>query len=115
MHELSIALSLIDGVVGHSDEFAGGRVEAVHIRVGPLSGVDRDALTFSYEAAIVGTELEGSHLRIESTPLVMLCPTCASERTLVSTQRLCCPECQAPAETFVSGKELELTSIEVSA
>jgi hydrogenase nickel incorporation protein HypA/HybF len=41
------------------------KVQAVHVRLGPLSGVVADALMLSYPFAAEGTSLEGSRLVIE--------------------------------------------------
>ena len=65
MHELSIALSLIEGAEEEVARQGGGRVCAVHLRLGPLSGVAKEALLFSYDVACEGTSLEGSSLIIE--------------------------------------------------
>lgn len=43
----------------------GARVTALHLKLGSLSGVVKEALTFSYEIACQGTPLEGSQLVIE--------------------------------------------------
>ena len=53
MHELSIALSLLD-LVEEEAERRGVRVAAVHVRLGPLSGVVRDALVSAFELAREG-------------------------------------------------------------
>ncbi len=60
MHELSIALSIVEGAEEEVERQGGGRVYAVHLRLGPLSGVVKEALLFSYELACEGTSLEGS-------------------------------------------------------
>lgn len=65
MHELSIALSMIELASEEVDRRGGGRVTALHLKVGSLSGVVKEALTFSYEIACQGTPLEGSQLVIE--------------------------------------------------
>jgi hydrogenase nickel incorporation protein HypA/HybF len=65
MHELSIAMSIVDGVTEEAGQHGGGLVRAVHLRLGRLSGVVRDALLFCYEQACDGTPLQGSELRIE--------------------------------------------------
>jgi hydrogenase nickel incorporation protein HypA/HybF len=65
MHELSIALSIVEGVTEEAQQRGEGIVRAVHLRLGKLSGVVRDALLFAYEAACAGTMLEGSELRVE--------------------------------------------------
>ena len=67
MHELSIALSMIDMASEEVLRHGGGRVTALHLKLGQLSGVVKEALTFSYEIACQGTALEGSQLIIEET------------------------------------------------
>jgi hydrogenase nickel incorporation protein HypA/HybF len=69
MHELSIALSLIETV---SDELVrrgeNGSVRTVWVRVGPASGVAPDALTFAFDVAVTDTALAGARLQIERAP-----------------------------------------------
>lgn len=67
MHELSIALSMIDMASEEVIRHGGARVTALHLKIGALSGVVKEALTFSYEIACQGTALEGSQLIIEET------------------------------------------------
>jgi hydrogenase nickel incorporation protein HypA/HybF len=114
MHELSIAVSMIEGVLEEVKRQGDVHVEAVHMKLGAFSGVDRSALEFSYGVACEGTVLEGSRLVIEEVPILMHCPTCEGERTVASAQQLCCPDCQTPAAELLSGQELEITALEVS-
>ncbi|MEO8378621.1 MAG: hydrogenase maturation nickel metallochaperone HypA [Acidobacteriota bacterium] len=66
MHELSIALSIVEGVTEEAGQHGGVVVvKAVHLRLGRLSGVVGEALLFSYGLACEGTVLQGSELRIE--------------------------------------------------
>jgi len=115
MHELSIALSMIDRIVEESESRGGLKVEVVHLRLGVFAGVDKDALLFSYELACAGTPLEGSRLEIESVPLLIHCPQCDRQRTPVSPYQLCCPECLVPAQEIITGREIEVASLEVAA
>jgi hydrogenase nickel incorporation protein HypA/HybF len=115
MHELSIALSMIEGVLEESARHGGAKVEAVHLRLGVFSGVDEQALTFSYGLACEGTPLEGSQLLIERVPLLIYCPACGAERAPVSAQQLLCSICSGPAERIVRGKDLEITGLEMVA
>ncbi len=62
MHELSIALSIIEGASQEASNRGGAEVHAVHLKLGALSGVVKDALLFSYGLACEGTLLEGSEL-----------------------------------------------------
>src|SRR5687767_6566818 len=54
MHELSIAMELIDVASEELARLGGVHVTAVRLRVGPLSGVVKDALLFSFDAAVIG-------------------------------------------------------------
>ena len=112
MHELSIALSLIE-VAGEEAQRRGVRVAALHLKVGPLSGVMREALVSAYELAREGTLLDNSRLEIEETSITMNCPACQAPRKVVSIQNLCCSECGEPATNIVGGRELELTALEI--
>lgn len=65
MHELSIALSLVDAVCDELPRFGSGtRVRAVHVTVGALSGVVAEALSFSFEVAAEGSAIDGACLEI---------------------------------------------------
>jgi hydrogenase nickel incorporation protein HypA/HybF len=112
MHELSIALSVVDLAQEEAGRH-GGRVCAVHLRIGALAGVAPEALHASYQMACAETPLEGSRLLIEEVPVVVFCEKCNAERTLESLQSFCCPQCGAPASRIERGRELELVALEI--
>jgi len=115
MHELSIVLSIIDEIGDESVARGLHGVEVVHLKVGAFAGVDRGALLFAWELACEGTPLEGSRLEIETVPLVIHCAECGQDCTPPSVYQIFCPVCETPAETIVSGRELEVVSLEVAA
>ena len=115
MHELSIAISMIDQIIEESDSRGGLEVEAVHLKLGVFSGVDTDALLFAYELACEGTPLAGSRLQIETVPLVIYCPTCKRERSPVSCISSAVPIVGTPAQKIVTGREIEVASLEITA
>jgi hydrogenase nickel incorporation protein HypA/HybF len=112
MHELSIALSLVD-LAQEEARKLGGRVCALHLKIGALAGVVPDALLASYEMASADTPLEGSRLVIENVPVVVYCPECRAERELSSVQAFCCAECGTPTPQIERGRELELVALEI--
>jgi hydrogenase nickel incorporation protein HypA/HybF len=112
MHELSIAMSILD-VVGEEAERQGGRVTAIHLKLGPLSGVVKAALVSAFELAREGTPFEGSELVVEEVPIVAYCPACEAEHTLRSAMLLCCPACGVPTPDIVSGRELDVVALEI--
>lgn len=113
MHELSIAVSLIDRACEESERRGGRRIEAVFLRLGPYSGVVEDALRFSWDLATAGSAAEGARLEIEHVPLVVHCPRCDADREPPGVHDLRCPVCGSPAGEVVSGRELELRALEI--
>ncbi len=112
MHELSIAMSIVDAAVEESQR-RNMKVSAVHLRLGALSGVVKDALLFSYECACQDTPLQGSRLVVEDIPVIVFCASCQQERKLESVQSFQCPECGTPTMDIRRGKEMEVFALEV--
>jgi hydrogenase nickel incorporation protein HypA/HybF len=112
MHELSIAMSMIE--MAEAEAVArGARVTALHLRLGPLSGVVREALEFSWAIACEGTALEGSELVIEETPVRVHCAGCDADEFAVSFQDLRCRRCGQFSGDVVQGRELEVVALEL--
>nr|MDQ2899368.1 hydrogenase maturation nickel metallochaperone HypA [Acidobacteriota bacterium] len=86
---------------------------AIHLKLGPLSGVVKDALNFSYDLVCEGTPFEGSRLVVEEMPVVVFCPDCRVERTLGSIQNFRCSVCGAATPDVVRGRELEIAGLEM--
>ena len=114
MHELSIALSILDIAEQEACSHGGARVEAIHLRLGPLSGIVKDALVSAYELACERTAFEGSRLVIEDVPIVVYCSKCDAERPVRSIDWLCCAECDTPAFDIRRGREMEISALELS-
>src|ERR1700741_92658 len=96
MHELSIAMSIVDMAQEESSRRGGVPIRAVHLKLGPLSGVMKNALFASYEMACEHTALEGSRLIVEEVPVLVFCPECNAKRPVHSWQSFCFPKCGAP-------------------
>ena len=113
MHELSIAMSLVEMTCEELSQTE-GRVESLHVRIGRLSGVVPNALVSAFELASEGTPIEGAGIVIEETPVLVLCPVCREERPIEDIQNFRCAICGSPATEVVGGRELELVSLEFS-
>lgn len=114
VHEISIALNLVEALTERAETEHVAKIEAVHIQLGKLSGVVEDALQFAWELATKDTVAEGSTLVVERVPLVVFCERCESERTIRGDPILVCPECATPAPAIVRGRELQLVAMEVT-
>ncbi|HLH41006.1 MAG TPA: hydrogenase maturation nickel metallochaperone HypA [Bryobacteraceae bacterium] len=113
MHELSIALSIVEMA---EEEAAArqARIRAVHLKLGRLSGVVKDALLASYDMAAAGTALEGSRLVIEEVPIVGYCAKCQARRGVDGVQWFLCPRCGSPISEILEGKELQVRALEIA-
>lgn len=113
MHELSIALSIIEGATEEAERRGDAKIEAVHLKLGKLSGVVKDALRFSWEVACQGTKLENSRLEVVDIPVVVFCEGCRENQTIAAINNLICPQCEAPATKIVSRREMQVTALEI--
>lgn len=113
MHELSIAMSIMEMAEEESIQRGGARISAVHLRLGALAGVVKEALLSSYELACEQTDLRGSRLVIEDVPIVVNCPKCLAPRGVNSIQWFVCPECNSPVSDVVHGRELQVFALEI--
>jgi hydrogenase nickel incorporation protein HypA/HybF len=112
VHELSIAMGIIEMAEEEAQRHS-GRVSAIHLKLGALSGVIKEALLSSYEIASDSTPLAGSRLVVEEIPIVIFCASCNTRRVLSSAQWFCCPECGTPSSEILQGKEIEVTALEL--
>ena len=112
MHELSVALSIVEAAEEEAERHP-GHIEAIHLRLGPLAGVVKEALLSAWELACEGTSLVGARLVVEEVPIVIHCAVCGSDQSVVSVQWLCCARCDTPARDIVQGRELEVRALEM--
>ena len=113
MHELSIAMSVVEAASEQAAAVGAARVRTVYLTVGRLSGVVPDALRFSFGIAAEGTPVAGATLTIAEVPVVVFCPACQAEKPLADVYGFACPDCGALSPEVRRGRELELTAIEV--
>jgi hydrogenase nickel incorporation protein HypA/HybF len=113
MHELGIALQIIRIAEGAVPEDAGeAKVETVRLNIGKLSAVVPDSLTFCFNLAIKDTKLEGARLIINEIPAKARCRGCNHEWD-IDEYDFVCPECAGGDVEMVTGRELDVESIEI--
>jgi hydrogenase nickel incorporation protein HypA/HybF len=114
MHELSIAMRLVEMVEAEVAAAGGGRVELVRLRIGQLAGVHEAALRFAFEQARAGTVASEATLSITDLPVAVFCPACMQVLELPAITPLACPACGQPTGDIRHGQELDLESIELT-
>ena len=113
MHELSIALSILDLAAEEAEKQGSVRVRAIHLKLGALAGVVKQALLSAFEMAREGSPLAEAELLIEEVPIRIRCPRCQAERPIVSMQEFVCAECGTPSAEVTQGRELEVVALEI--
>ncbi len=112
MHELSLARSLIDLVDEYCEQEKVSHVSRINIRLGELSAMSR-ALYFCFGTVAAGSSCEGAQLHIDEIPLTVFCRHCDEVKHPNGRYSFRCSDCGMPTPEIVTGREMELISIEV--
>ena len=112
MHELTIANSLVELASAHAAERGARRVTAISVRMGVLCGIGR-SLYFCFDPASRGTLCEGARLSIEEVALSVRCDHCDETKVPRALYNFRCPDCGYPTPKVITGREMELVSIEL--
>ncbi len=95
------------------EDMANTRIEKVNLRVGRLAAIVPDSLCFCFEIAVKDTPLAGASLNIEEVPVTAKCKECGFKWTITSSV-FKCTECESGSIEMLSGRELDVVSIEVA-
>jgi len=89
------------------------KIHSLKMRIGDLSGVIPEALQFAFDVMINDTIAQGAKLYIETISVTCYCHNCQTnfQPDDIIYQ---CPQCDSLSSQILTGKELELTSLEVS-
>ncbi len=112
MHEVGIASSILEMVDAEARRRPDSRIIAVGLRLGELSNIDSDALTFAFEALTRNSPWQNLKIEIEWCPRRQKCLACAEEFS-VENYQLSCPKCAHAATTCISGTELDIAYLDV--
>lgn len=111
MHEMAIAVNIVDLANSYVQSSAGERIGQVEIEIGPLAGVMQESLQFCFEAAAKNTLAEGAQLVIINTKGKARC--CSCEKTITINQHgTLCPDCHGILEVL-AGDELKLRAVTI--
>ncbi len=111
MHELSIADNIINAVKDSAHSRGMLTVSKIGVRIGSLSSVDPDALTFGFDVLKRDQGRGDCELAIEFVKTTARCTKCAGEFE-VKDFVFVCPQCGSSQCDLVSGQELEISYYE---
>ncbi len=106
MHESLIARQIVEVVSSEVVRRGAKGVRVVDVEVGFLEGIRAEDLRVAFDAAVIGTRVEGASLRVAVAAVCGFCPTCRQTRTIRAAEEhrhdppdLACPVCGGPLET----------------
>lgn len=112
MHELSIAMSILEAARRETALRQGVEVRKIAVRLGELAGVDPEALRFSFEAITKETDFEKVELELNTIARTNRCAECGAE-FVVKNGEFVCPCCGSSETSFLRGDELEIAYLEM--
>lgn len=112
MHELSIALSIVDLAERQAREHNAKEIEELELEIGNLAGVELQTLTFALESSVKGTMLENAKIIRTDVQGEGRCGDC--DTIFEMNQHIePCPRCGSYFINIIKGKELRIKSIVV--
>ncbi|MFC2089256.1 hydrogenase maturation nickel metallochaperone HypA [Bacteroidota bacterium] len=110
MHEMSIALSIIDVVDEQARKAEAKAVKEVEMDIGTMSGIEYEALEFALQAAVQNTIMQSSAIVINRIRARSECMECGHQFDAASFFSDC-PSCKQNNTKLICGRELQVKSI----
>ena len=112
MHEMSLAINIVDLAIETAEREEGGRVSEVEIEVGNMAGVMADALRFCLEAAAHSTIVEGAAFSLVETRAIGQCQSCKRSFETSSFHAVC-PDCGQAGISVSGGQDLRIVALTI--
>ena len=112
MHEMSIALNILDIVEQSARHHAALKVTDISIEVGALAGVLIPSLEFCLDTAKQHTVARSARIQIHEISGQGRCPKCGKTFSM-ELPIMSCPQCENGYLRAISGDELRIKAIEV--
>ncbi|MBI4699319.1 MAG: hydrogenase maturation nickel metallochaperone HypA [Nitrospirae bacterium] len=114
MHEVSIALGMIEELMRIGRENNAKKITHVKLRIGRMSGIVTDSLIFAFDAVKLEHPLLSSAvISIEEVPLVYECNKCNKKFEIENFTFPSCPFCGSFGLKIISGEEQHIEKVEV--
>ena len=112
MHEMSICESIIQIIEDEARKQAFSQVKQVWLEIGLFSGIEVDALRFSFDVVSRASVAENETLNIDEIPGRGYCMDCGKAITV--QQRFDpCPDCGGYQVQVTGGDEMRIKELEV--
>lgn len=112
MHELSLCEGILQSLKDSAKKHNFRKVKTVILEIGKLSGVEKNALLFSFDIVFKGSLAEAAKLEIIDIPGKAWCMRCSI--SIKIEQRFdACPNCGSYQLQITGGDELRIKELEV--
>jgi hydrogenase nickel incorporation protein HypA/HybF len=112
MHEVSVVQSILDIATKKARECGSGRVLKIAMKVGEMTCINDENLTFVFDVMKKGTPANDASMVIERIPVKAQCNACQTVFA-VSEYRFICDACGSPRVTVTEGNNITVESLEV--
>ncbi len=112
MHELGVAHSILTNILEVRAQKKLTKIISINLRVGQLSGFQKEALETCFEIIKKDTELESAILNITEVPITLMCKSC-QKKSAIEQLSYQCPLCQSNDVELVAGREFTIDSLDV--
>ncbi|MBU5486030.1 hydrogenase maturation nickel metallochaperone HypA [Clostridium sp. MSJ-11] len=110
MHELGVVIEVVKVVENFAARNNLTKIDTVVLQIGELSSMIPKYVENCYPAAVDGTMLEGTKLKIEILPGNAMCKSCNKVYNLLQNRKEC-PYCKSKHWELLSGKEFLIKQI----
>jgi hydrogenase nickel incorporation protein HypA/HybF len=112
MHEMAIAQQIIGIAEEILGAHSGKTCKKIYVKIGELTAVIPESLTFAFQALTADTELASASLYIDILPVLGKCRICSKSFNLRDFEWTC-PKCQSHEIEIVQGRELHIEKLEL--
>lgn len=112
MHEFAISENILKTVKSKLDDPYTSAVSKIYITLGVLSGVEKNALQYSFSLREVKPPFTNTELIVRENQLTVLCDSCKKITIIHNSFTLKCGSCGKLTKTILKGKEMTIDKIE---
>jgi hydrogenase nickel incorporation protein HypA/HybF len=110
LHELGVVIDIVKKVEEIARDNSLTTVDTLVLQIGELSSMIPKYVEACYPAAVDGTLLEATNLRIEILPGNARCNDCHKDFNPIENPE-CCPHCSGTDADITAGKEFMIKEI----
>ncbi|MBS4536539.1 hydrogenase maturation nickel metallochaperone HypA [Clostridium sp. D2Q-14] len=110
MHELGVIIEVVKKVESFAKKNRIVEIDTLVLQIGELSSMVPKYVEACYPAAVDGTLLQDTKLKIEILPCNAICKNCNKVFNLIEAQKKC-PDCESEEWDLLGGNEFLIKEI----